>query len=238
VVLTSVLAATMAAAASPALASQPKFEPEGGTFPISLAGTGGEGKLETVPEGTNVRVVQWSANTLAGEYNSATTLRNVQMRFTGSTATGPFGVKISCSSPGAAAGEIVTKPLLGTLVYLVAGKNEVGIDLKPQSGTVFAELTCGGVQKFVFTGSVVGRLTPVNTLTSSFVLTFGQSAGKQAPEGYLAPSGCAFVKDVLAVTGTAVGFGGESFGPIQTGFQTSESLIMSEKIKVAATSCT
>lgn len=223
--------------AGTASASQPKAEPEGGTFPVEFSGTGGAGKLETVAEGTKVRTVNCEGNKSSGKISSATSATNVSVKFTGCTATGPFGIKLACTSPGAASGEIVTSTLKGTLFYIKAGSSEVGIDLEPASGTQFAEFTCGGVQKIVVTGSVVGKLTPVNTLTNTFTLSFTQTAGKQSPEGYLAASGCGFTKDVTSSTGTALGFGGENFGPIQSGIEGSETLTTSKKIKVASTSC-
>jgi hypothetical protein len=224
--------------AGTASASQPKAEPEGGTFPVSFTGSGGAGKLETVAEGTKVRTVNCEENTSSGEVNSATTTKNVSVRFKKCTATGPFGIKVTCTGgTGAASGEIVTKTLKGTMFYIKAASSEVGIDLEPESGTQFAEFTCGGVQKISVTGSVVGKLTPVNTLTNKYTLTFSQTAGKQSPEGFLAASGCAFTKDVLSSTGTAVGFGGENFGPLQSGVEGSETLTLSKNLKVASTSC-
>lgn len=220
-----------------ASASQPKFEPEGGTFPVTFSGTGGAGTLETVPDGTKVRVVKWVGNTISGEINSSTTLRHVVLTFTGATATGPFGSNVACTGPGLSSGEFVTTSLKGMLVYVKAGSSEVGIDLQPESGTAFAEFTCGGLQKFVISGSVIGKLTPVNSLTNSFTLTFTESAGKQSPESSLSPTGCTATKDVLSAIGTAVGFGGENFGPLQIGFAKSESLTTSKKMKVAASSC-
>lgn len=223
--------------AGTASASQPKAEPEGGTFPVSFSGSGGAGKLETVAEGGVVRTVECEKNTSSGEINSATTVKSVHVNFTGCKASGPFGSKVSCTSPGASSGEIVTATLKGELVYIKAGSSEAGIDLKPESGTQFAEFTCGGIQKIAVTGSVIGKLTPVNTNTNSFTLTFSQSAGKQSPESYLSPSGCVSTKDVLFSTGTALFFGAENFGPTQSGIEGSETLTTSKKIKVTSSSC-
>lgn len=233
----AVMATIGAAAAS---ASQPKVEPEGGTFPVTFTGSGGAGKLETTPEGAEkkVRTVNCTENTSSGEVNSATTVKKVAVTFKGCTATGPFGIKLNCTTAGKAAGEIVTTTLKGTLVYIKSGSSEAGILLEPESGTTFAEFTCGGVQKLTVTGSLVGKLTPVNTLTNAFTLTFSQTAGVQSPEGYLAPTGCAFTKAVTSSAGTAVGFGGENFGAIQSGVEGTESLTTSKKMKVVSTSCT
>lgn len=219
------LAAMAFLGAGTASASQPKAEPEGGAFPVSFSGSGGEGTLETVAEGTKVRTVTCTSNTSSGEVNSATTAKNVKVIFKGCTTKGPFGT-LNC-------GEIKTVALRGTLFYLVAGSSEVGIDLEPESGTTFATFTCGGIETLTVKGSVIGKLTPVNSLTKSFTLTFSQKSGKQEPETYLAATGCGATKDTL----TTEGSGFEKFGPIQSGIKATESLTMGKAIKVASTKC-
>jgi hypothetical protein len=212
-----------------ASASQPKFEYESGQFPVSFAGSGGAGKLETVAEGTKVRKVNCNSNTSTGELSSATTVSNIVVKFKECTTTGPIGEKMSC-------GEIVTTKLKGKLYYLTAGSSEVGVDLEPESGTEFAKFVCKNIfvtETLTVTGSVVGKLTPVNTLANKFTLTFSQKAGHQEPEGYLAAVGCAFTKDVLSTTGS----GSDVFGPIQSGVEGVETITTAENVKVVATKC-
>lgn len=222
-----------------ASASQPKVEPEGGTFPVSFESSGGASKLETTPEGTIVRTVNCTENTgEKGRFSTATVVDSWIIAFKGCTGTGPFGVKLPCSSAGAKAEEIITQTLRGTLFFLKTGSSEVGIDLKPEKlGEPLAEFTCGGIQKMSISGGVIGKLTPVNTLTKAFSLTFSQAAGRQSPEEFLGSSGCSPQRDVLSTTGTKVFFGGENFGPIQSGLEAGESLSLSKKIKVTSTSC-
>jgi len=218
-----------------AAASQPKAEPEGGAFPVSFTGTSGAGTLETVSEGGSVRTVSCTADTSSGEVNSATTVKNVKVKFTGCTTTGPFGNAWTCTSSGAASGEVLTVALKGSLNYLKSGSSEVGIVLSPESGSSFASFTCRGVflsENLSVGGSVIGKLTPVNTLTSGFTLSFSQSAGHQSPETYLS-STCSATTAVLSTTGS----GAETFGPIQSGLSTSESLTTAKKIKIASSSC-
>jgi hypothetical protein len=221
--------------AGTASASEPKAEPEGGAFPVEFSGSGGTGLLETVAEGTKIRKVHCTENTSVGEIDSATTAKNVEVTFKGCTAEGPFG-NVNCTTAGKSTGEITTTTLKGTLVYIKSGSSEAGILLQPVSGN-FAEFTCGGLQKLAVSGSVVGKLTPVNTLTKTYTLTFSQKAGKQEPETYLANSGCGATKATLSTTGTKVFFPGENFGPIQSGIQGSETLTLNKNVKVNSTSC-
>src|SRR5215218_7873499 len=129
-----------------ASASEPKAEPAAG-FPVAFTGSGGTGVLETTPEGEakKVRTVHCTANTSSGEINTATTAKNITVKFTGCTTSGPFGNAWTCTSSGASSGEIRTVDLKGTLVYLTAGSSEAGMVISPESGTTFASFTCKGI---------------------------------------------------------------------------------------------
>jgi hypothetical protein len=234
-----------AVAAASASASQPKAELESGTFPVSFTGAGGAGTLEVLP--TPKRTVSCTGNKSSGEIASATTVKKAKVIFTGCTATGPFGIKVNCTSSGAATGEIVSNLLEGSLQYIalheleIAGKKvktNVGIDLKPESpNTEFAKFVCGGVQEMKVTGSVIGMLTEINgAFGTSFTLTFLQTEGHQLPETFFATSGCAATTDVLSTTGTSLGFGGETFAAKQSGVEGTETLT-TPKMKVVASSC-
>jgi hypothetical protein len=221
-----------AAFAASASASEPKAELESGAFPVTFTGSGGLGVLEVLP--TPTRIVHCTANTSSGEISSATTAKKVKVIFKGCTSTGPFGIKVNCSSSGAATGEIVSFLLKGLIVYIKAGTSDTGIDLEPESGTEFAKFTCGGgIETLSVTGTVVGVLTPVNSaFTTAFTLTFAQKEGHQIPEGYLANTGCGFVKDVLNTAGS----GFESFSK-QSAVEGTETLTTSKKMKVTASKC-
>lgn len=233
------LAAVVAMAifgAATASASEPKAEPEGGTFPVTFTGSGGTGVLEVTPESGKVRTVHCTGNTSSGEISSANTAKNIKVDFSGCTTTGPFGNGWTCTTSGATSGHIVTNSLHGTLVYLTAGSNSTGILLKPESGTTFATFTCKGVllsETMTVTGTVVGKLTPINTLTNSFTLTFSQKEGHQEPSSYLSNTGCVVTATQLLSTGS----GAEAFGPRESGISGSETLTTSKKIKVNATKC-
>ena len=228
--LVAMLALAAFAAAS-ASASQPSAELESGTFPVSFTGSGGEGTLEVLP--TPTRTVTCTSNSSKGNIASATTVNKVNVIFKGCTSTGPFGIKVNCSTSGAATGEIISTSLKGSLFYLTAGSNAAGTDLEPESGTEFAKFTCGGLETLTVTGSVVGKLTPVNgPFSTSFTLTFSQKEGHQEPEGYLAASGCGFVKDVLNTAGT----GFESFSK-QSGVKGTETVTATKKLKIVSSKC-
>lgn len=219
-----------AMSAASASASQPAAE----GAPTEFTGSNSEGgTLETVGK----RIVSCKSDTSKGEINSSTTIKGAKVIFKTCTAEGPFG-KLICTSTGAAEGEIRSEALKGTLYYIGNG-SEVGIDLEPESATskVFASFTCTGFlvsETITVTGgSVVGKLTPLNTSTTSYTLEFTQSAGKQIPEGYLSPVGCEFVKDVLSTEGK----GSETFGPEQSGIKTKETITTVKAIKVVASKC-
>jgi hypothetical protein len=89
------------------------------------------------------------------------------------------------TEPLGGAGEIITKSLDSELSYLeeTVSPPKVGVDLLPASGTVFTLIECvgplGSKVTVKVTGSVIGQITPVNTMTTSFALSFKCVAGKQ-----------------------------------------------------------
>jgi hypothetical protein len=90
----------------------------------------------------------------------------------------------ACTSPGASTGEIITSPLFGDLGYLKAKSTETGVDLSPQSaGVSWMEFTCAAINVVVGPAggldTVIGKITPVNTLTTKFVLEFNCIPGEK-----------------------------------------------------------
>jgi hypothetical protein len=87
-----------------------------------------------------------------------------------------------CTTSGHSAGEVVTNGLKGTIGYAEGrtGK-EVGLELKPESGSVIAEFTCGGsAGKVSVAGCTIGEATPLNVDQNTANLTFAEGAsGKQ-----------------------------------------------------------
>lgn len=216
-----------------AAASASATQPKASGAPATFSGTGGAGKLETVEP---THTVSCTGNTSAGEINSETSVKGVRVIFTGCTASGPFGINLTCTSAGAKSGEIQTVPLKGELVYLVSGSSRAGMDLKPESGSTFASFTCTGFlvsENISVAGSVIGEITPVNTATNKFTLTFKQSKGIQEFQSYLNPSGCSAVKDVLSTSGS----GSETFGPLQSAVEGTETVTTSKNITIASSKC-
>ncbi|MBA3808533.1 MAG: hypothetical protein H0X28_09105 [Solirubrobacterales bacterium] len=134
-------------------------------------------KLET----TGKALVSCSGGSDTGEYtspkNEKTTL----------TLTGCQSAAGECKSSGAAAGEIATSQLQGSLEFIkeneAAEKPIVGLDLKPTSGSQVAAFECGGAPQTV-TGGVIAPVSPVSKMTSTFSLKAKATGGKQAPEAF------------------------------------------------------
>ena len=171
------------------------------TFPVAFHGTGGHGELNT----TSNHQVTCTASKSSGEISSASTAQNIEVTFTGCKAF--FGF-ISCNTSGAAPGEVKTKVLHGTLVYI--NNTTKGLLLKPAGGETFAALECGGTTITV-TGQVLGKLVQVTH--TQWTLHFEMvEKGHQNPGSYLAPAGCAVVSTTSALH--AIGHGG--FTPFAT----------------------
>jgi hypothetical protein len=89
-----------------------------------------------------------------------------------------------CNAEGAKKEELVTKPLAGELGWINKSKEEVGFDLKPETGTALLEADCQGFH-IKLEGSVIGRIAPVNVFTKKFTITFAPNASeKQEPESF------------------------------------------------------
>jgi hypothetical protein len=115
-----------------------------------------------------------------GEYATTDTAAAVVMSFTG--CEGPGG---DCSSPGAAAGEVVSRTLSGVLgVEKLGATDRIGLGLSPTAGpgTVMA-FDCGATEVTV-RGGVIAPLT-ANKMTTTQTLKLAASRGKQKPEGFV-----------------------------------------------------
>jgi hypothetical protein len=95
----------------------------------------------------------------------------------------------TCETPGAGAGKIVTKELVGELVYLSATLPKVGVLVKPKTGSVLAEYNCEGT--FVSaTGALIGEHTGnVNKISKTATNTFTHGAGVGQQWAYLEEAG-------------------------------------------------
>ena len=121
-----------------------------------------------------------------GEYSGVREVANVIMTFTGCKRSD----RATCSSEGAASGEIVTNPLEGVLgiesITVKAGKEirKVGLDLYPAGGTgLLFGLGCVGT--FVGArGSVIGNIHADATKSEAAVAYKAKQGVKQLPEQF------------------------------------------------------
>jgi hypothetical protein len=170
IALCAVLASAVAASAVPvASAALPEFV---GPLPQSFSSKIKASTLETV----GGLKITCTAGTDAGQVTGPQTL-TVAIKLSGCLLNGA-----SCSSSGAP-GEIETSTLTGTLGYIKAAKKKVGVDLASPGAPIIA-FGCLEDLRVIVTGSVIGKLGPVDTVVAPpkhFTLHFAQKAGKQKP---------------------------------------------------------
>jgi hypothetical protein len=117
--------------------------------------------------------VQCKSASGAGEYSGTKALAGLVLKFSG---CGGFGA--SCSSSGAAAGEIVTSSLTGALGWLERANKKLAIDLGAAGG--IANFTCG-TTAVSWRGGLIGPAL-TDKMAASTSLKFKASKGKQNPE--------------------------------------------------------
>jgi hypothetical protein len=153
-----------------ALASPPEFS---APFPDSFTSGSHAMTFETVSKFT----VSCVAGTNNGEVTGPATAV-VTMTFTGCVGEGGVG---SCQNHST--GEIVTERLAGTLGYLNRKHTAVGLDLSNPTGGAIMRFFCGEDLSVEVIDSVIGRITPINTLVAAgghVTLKLAQKEGHQA----------------------------------------------------------
>jgi hypothetical protein len=89
-----------------------------------------------------------------------------------------------CKTEGAAAEEITTRELTGRFGYVKKeAKTEVGLELRPSSGTLFSEFACTILKlkaKAKVTGCIIGRFEKINEMLTENKLIFTESAAKES----------------------------------------------------------
>jgi len=145
----------------------------------TFSSTSGIGVLETVG-GTKVECAK---DKNVGRIIGPSQVR-IFVTFTG-CGTEVLGKREACTSSGANVEEIKTKELSGQLRYIKEpATTEVGLQLKPASGELFAEFTCAGVSIKV-KGAIIGKVTSaLNTYSRTGTVRFKQTKGKQEPEKF------------------------------------------------------
>jgi len=137
--------------------------------------------------------LECTGETATGEYASARTLADVAVTLTGCKLT----TGETCTSSGAASGEIRLRTLDGVLgidtLGATAAANKVGVDLYAAASGPVAEFLCGsfGQTSGSVRGSVILPLTADKMLKTT-TLKFSATNGKQAPEAFAGGS-----KDIL-----------------------------------------
>jgi hypothetical protein len=165
-----------AACTAPSVTNDGKYEwvPGPGPSP-KFTGTSPATTLQAV--GGNP--VKCTSSSESGEYTGAKT-ETATITFSG-CAGGPKTAPVKCQSSGAAAGEIKTAALEGSLDFIKENeegvKPIVGVDFKAPGNLVSFE--CGGEATSV-SGSLIAPITNVDVMGSTFKVTAKQTSGKQA----------------------------------------------------------
>lgn len=166
-----VVFAVSVVAASAASAATPEFKPV--PTKKKLTGTT-KGTIWEFDSG--VITISCTKSSTTGEITTATTVGKVVIVYTGCTDSGPGESNCPANSPGAKAGEIVTKSLGGELgtVAVAEAASGVGLRLKPETKTKLFELAenkCFGGESI--TGSVAAEVAVIGKkqVTNKLVLT-------------------------------------------------------------------
>ncbi len=180
------------------------------------------GRAKVGLQGVGGGKVTCSGGSASGEYTGPKTLVD-SLVLTGCKSQTTKGL---CQSSGAAAGEIVTGPLAGSLGIIsdeVKGAEttvSVGVDLSHEPTLLRAECT-GAAEALVVKGSVILPVKKADKMGTSFTLTGKETGGKQAPEAFEVGA-----KDTLTAT---LGAGSE-----QTGATASQKLSNEEPLEIKA----
>jgi hypothetical protein len=203
------------------LANAGRFEwiPGPGAQP-KFTGTSAATTLATVGHAA----IKCSAGSYSGEYTGPKTATET-IKLTGCQRTSS---KQACQSAGAAAGEIVSSPLEGSLGFVqdfYEGETlhlSVGLDLTHSPSLVAAE--CGASKEAVVVeGSVIGPFGTVDKMVAANTLKYKATGGKQAPEAFEGGP----TDTLLAHFGT---------GAEQAGLTSTEKITNGEKLEIKGAS--
>ncbi len=129
--------------------------------------------------GNPVAALQCTEAAIAGEYTGP---QSASLTLALSGCTSPYFFSQKCKSEGASEGDI-TATVQATLGIISAATKSLGWDLQPASGSDLATFECAGLP-LALTGSIIGRVTKADVMSSLFSLTFKGSKGKQVPERF------------------------------------------------------
>jgi hypothetical protein len=182
--LTATTAVSAASAAEPAFFECAKVM--GGKFKGPCAVEGPKGNHELQEGIGNGKAVKWKGTTFSpfipavsggkleckkvtvtGSLANATTFKGIRV-----VETECFGgTSRFCTTAGQKPHTVVSNPLEGTLGYISGPEHKVGLDLKGEGGADLFDYNCEGLEEDVG-GSVIGEITPVNTLTNKYAVVF------------------------------------------------------------------
>ena len=156
----------------------------------------GAGKVECKTSETTGEITSATGGTVVATFHGCETLGKV------------------CASEGAPAATIITKLLATETGYVGVGGTKVGGDFKPASGVYLAEFECPGSPDIFnkVKGSVIGEITPANSMSTESKSILKESGGKQEFEKF--DTG---LKDTLISEVSSTGKGGPfgEFGGVQ-----------------------
>jgi hypothetical protein len=152
-----------------------KYEWHPGAEKVQQTSVGGLAALEQ----TNGLGVGCKKEHSTGELSGAKEVKNLVVTFEGCES-----VRIECTSPGRKAGELVTVPLEGKVVWENKAEHKTALDLYPADGAEkFIEFTCGVALTVAVRGSILTPVKPDKMATSA-TLKFKQKRGIQTPTQY------------------------------------------------------
>jgi alpha-tubulin suppressor-like RCC1 family protein len=126
--------------------------------------------------------IKCAAGTLAGEYTGP---RGAAAALTLTGCVASHIATGACRTSGAAAGEVRSSPLVGTLGAVAETPTPtLGWELAPAGTEPIATLECGATSIALF-GAAVGIVTPLDAMSAKYKLTFAAKHGLQSPEGFL-----------------------------------------------------
>jgi hypothetical protein len=164
-----------------------EFQPFANTKPKAFKGKGGPANLSI----ENVSTVSCSKSADTGHFSGPKTAADILVTFTKCETAG-----LKCENT-ATEGEVKTNPLKAEIGFFDESKGkkvaqEVGTDLKAESGEYEAELHCGSVAPTLnlrVKGSVIGEVVPgvksgYNKFSKEQTLDFEEIGGKQAIQSF------------------------------------------------------
>lgn len=168
------LAATLAFSLSAAASAQAR-KGEHGALKLQVTG-----RLAKLTASDGYAITSHSSSGSA-EFTSATT-GTAEFSLQGSEIEG-YGER--CTSAGQQTGTIKTDPLTVETGWIDKSTGEVGIDLKPASGSYLYEFDCEGGIIVNVKGSLIGRASPINEVVLEEALAFEAGAAyKNSPESF------------------------------------------------------